>query len=168
MGVRLVAVLSSTHCYGYAAISGPGGVVWAVGRSLGGMLRALDAVDPPPTHYTTIVLTRSAFNMVKHCMGPNNVGHVDIDGLVLFVNQDGVLDAPRRSPGRPPLDCSTAEPSETLSVRLPTSLRARLDRRAAQDGATIGEVSRKALESFLEPPETKARGMLRKLSKGGE
>jgi predicted DNA-binding protein len=154
------------HPYGYAAIiPGPGfamggnSIVCSVGRSLGGMLRSLDEQQTRPTHYTTIVVTRSAFAMVKN-------GHVEIDGLVLFVNKAGELDAPRRSPGRPPMEGPKGEPSATFAVRLPEALRGRIEARAVKDGVTVAAVFRKALESFLEPPDAKARGMLRKLSKG--
>jgi predicted DNA-binding protein len=148
------------HPYGYAAISGPDGVVWAVGRSLGSMIRIVSALPNTPERYTTIVVTRSAFNMIR------DVGHSEIDSLVLFVNKAGELDAPKRSAGRPPMEGPKGEPSATFAVRLPEALRARVEARAVKDGVTVAVVFRKALESFLEPPDAKARGMLRKLSKG--
>jgi predicted DNA-binding protein len=135
--------------------------VWAVGRSLSGMLKALavnEAVKPED-RYTTIVVTRQAFKAIQE-------GAVTVGGMLLFVNEEGALDAPKRSPGRPPMEGPKGEPSATFAVRLPEALRGRIEARAAKDGVTVAVVFRKALESFLEPPDAKARGMLRKLSKG--
>lgn len=144
--------------HGYAAMAN--GMVYAIGRSVGGMVRDLERQEADSgshlEHFTTIACTRRAFDAIR-------AGRTDIDGVELFT-RDGVLDAPKRPVGRP----SYGERLESFAVRLPASLRARLRARARLDRCTDAEVFRKALEAFLEPPGGIERKLLRKLTKGGE
>lgn len=52
--------------------------------------------------------------------------------------------------GRPPIDAADRI-TETVATRLPSLLALRLRQRAELDGVTVGEVIRRALQSFLSP-----------------
>lgn len=53
---------------------------------------------------------------------------------------------PKRPRGRPRLQAPAVD---SLTLRIPTALRARLDARAERDGATTGATVRAAIEAYL-------------------
>lgn len=51
-------------------------------------------------------------------------------------------------PGRPPLDPASTEHAPRLAVRIPVSLRLRVERKARTEGKTLSQVVRALLEGY--------------------
>jgi hypothetical protein len=56
-----------------------------------------------------------------------------------------------RPVGRPRLELQATEDSPRIAVRIPASLRTRVQRRAAREGKTVSEVVRGLLEDYASP-----------------
>jgi hypothetical protein len=75
--------------------------------------------------------------------------HAELEGLADWIEGDEfTLSGWTPRPGRPRLDPASTEHAPRLAVRIPASLRRRVERKARTEGRTVSQVVRALLDAY--------------------